>query len=83
MFRSEKDGRDESMQVSFRVLREAVRIIFVLKISSGVASGFARVRKNSDALGDLLAVLFAWRKCRKAERFGGGLGAVQPGTALF
>ena len=64
------------LNVPFRVLREAVRIIFVLKIGSGFASGFARVRKDSDALGGLPAVLFRMAEVQESgdiwRRFGGG-----------
>jgi hypothetical protein len=64
------------LHVPFRVLREAVRIIFVLKIGSGVASGFARVREDSDALEGLPAVLFRMAQVQESRqiwrRFGGG-----------
>jgi hypothetical protein len=58
------------LHVPFRVLREAVRIIFVLKIGSGVASGFDRVREDSDALEGLPAVLFRMGAGKQAD-FGG------------
>jgi hypothetical protein len=64
------------LQAPFRVLREAVRIIFVLKIDLGVASGFARVRKDSDSLGSLPAVLFRMAQVQERReswrRFGVG-----------
>jgi hypothetical protein len=68
------------LHVPFRVLREAVRIIFVLKIGSGVASGFARVREDSDALEGLPAVLFRMVQVQESRQI---LGAIQPGIAVF
>jgi hypothetical protein len=69
-------GAMSRSHVPFRVLREAVRIIFVLKIGSGFASGFARVRKDSDALGVLPAVPFRMAEVQESEevygRFMGG-----------
>jgi len=64
--------------VPFRVLREAVRIIFVLKIGSDFASGFARVRKESDAVGRLPAVPF---RMSEGQGSGENLEAVWGGSA--